>query len=52
MALAYSFYYQYVAWTCIYVIIGSSSSSVSCNSSSSYFLGIDNSNICMPILVN
>ena len=35
----------------IYLLIGSSSSG-SFNSSSSNFFGIDNTNICMPILVN
>ena len=53
-ALAYDLNYQSGAWICIYLIIGSSSSSSgSCNSSSSSnFFGIDNTNICMPILVD
>ena len=36
----------------IYLLIGSSSSGSFNSSSSSNFFGIDNTNICMPILVN
>ena len=50
-ALAYDLYYQSGAWICIYLIIGSSSSSGSSNSSSN-FVGINSTNICMTILVN
>ena len=50
-ALAYDIYYRSRAWICIYLIIGSSSSG-SCNNSSSNFFGIDNTDICMSILVN
>ena len=50
-ALAYHLCYRSEIWICIYLIIGSSSSG-SCNSSSSNFFGIDNTNICMLILVN
>ena len=39
------------SWISIYLTIGSSSSG-SCNSSSNNFFGIDNTNICMSILVN
>ena len=49
--LAYDLHYWSGAWIYIYVIIGSSSSG-SCNSSSSNFFGIDNTNIYMPILGN
>ena len=45
-ALAYNLYYRSVAWICIYLIIGRSSSG------SSYFFGIDNTNISMSILAN
>ena len=51
MALNYDLYYQSGAWIWIYLIIGSSSSS-SCNSSSNNFFGIDNTIICMSILIN
>ena len=50
-ALAYDLYYRSGAWICIYLIIGSSSSGSS-NSSSSNLFGINNTNICMPILIN
>ena len=50
-ALAYDLYYRSGAWICIYFIIGSSSSG-SYNSSSNNFFVIENTNICMPILVN
>ena len=50
-ALAYDLYYRSAAWICIYLIIGSSRSG-SCNSSSSNFFGIDNTIICMLILLN
>ena len=50
-ALNYDLHYRSGAWFCIYLIIGSSSSG-SCNSSSINFFGIDNTIICMPILVN
>ena len=49
--LSYDLHYWSGAWIYIYVIIGSSSSG-SCNSSSSNFFGIDNTNIYMPILGN
>ena len=39
-------------WICIYLIIGSSSSSGSSNDSSSNFVGINNTNICMSVLLN
>ena len=51
MALAYDLYYRSGAWICIYFIIGSSSSG-SYNSSSNNFFVIENTNICMLILVN
>ena len=38
-------------WICIYLIIGSSSSGSS-NNSSSNFVGINNTNICMSVLLN
>ena len=44
-ALAYDLYYLSGAWI-------RSSSSGGCNSSGSNFFGIDNTNICMPTLVN
>ena len=50
--LAYDLYYRSVAWICIYLIIGSSSSGSSNSNSSSNFFAINNTNICMPILVN
>ena len=50
-ALSYNLYYRSGAWICIYFIIGSSSSSGSSYSGSN-FLGINSTNICMPILVN
>ena len=50
-ALAYDLHYRFGAWIYIYIVIGNSSSSGSfnCNSGSNLF-GIDNTNICMPIL--
>ena len=53
-ALVYDLYYRPGAWICLYVIIGISTYLIigSCNSSSSNFFGIDNTNICMLILVN
>ena len=51
MALAYNLYYHSGVLICIYLIIGSGSSGSS-NSSSSNFFGINNTNICMPVLVN
>ena len=48
-ALAYDLYYQFGAWICIYLIIGSSGSN---NSSSSNFFGTNNTSICMTILFN
>ena len=50
-ALVYNFITSPGSEFCIYLIIGSSSNG-SCNSSNSNFFGIDNTNICMPILVN
>ena len=44
-------YYRSGAWICIYLIIGSSNS-VGSYSRSSNFFGTNNTNICMPILVN
>ena len=41
-----------VLWFCIYLLIYSSSSGSSNISNSSNFLGLDNTNISMPILVN
>ena len=49
--LAYDLYYRSRAWIYIYLIIGSSSSGSSKTSSSNFF-GTNNTNICMPILVN
>ena len=43
--LAHYLYYRSGAWIYIYLIIGSSSSSGSCDSSRSNFFGIDNTNV-------
>ena len=47
--LSYNLYYRVRG---IYFIIGSSSSSSGSSYSGSNFLGINSTNICMPILVN
>ena len=50
-ALAYDLHHRSEDWISIYLIIGSSSSGSS-NSSSCNFFEINNTNSCMPILVN